>query len=631
MAILVRRGLESEFRPEKMFPGELGLSLDTGKAWYCWGANKVKLFATEEDLREILNASGDEYQKFQELIKYLQQNPNVYDQIIADITDLQKSKQDKMIGTSTSSHHTLSTSPGGAVIKEIPGITKQVKTTGAQLFDASKLQTKSAGGATITNNWDGSFKVSGSGKMTEPLHVYYDYSHDETVRILKGGILKLKVLGGNVYPHPGIMLYNSGGTVFDLGSDGGQADIAQSAIDDSKSYIRIYFYGGTGTVVPGTIKPMVYQDGDGTWEPYTGGKPGPNPNYPQQVLGVGSNGWTPGGFSFATGNYYSSYSGYYCIKSRKPCAAGDTITVKEKGSINFAAVNFYFYDKNGKYIGSVKGSENVRSCIVGSAAESKGACSFKVEVRNDAGWPDAKIMNGIEVKVGSKTNQIALVGSNNGKESMAGITLDYPLYSGDRIYLEDGDLWLRRENGVAVFDGSADEEWAVYNNAGSNYALGCQTQIRPQNEEQQHCTQLIRTQSYRDTTDAKILNTFVYGAQTGIMYACVDKNVGAFRDWLTSHPLTVVYKLVTPTITKLGQPEAFGLRTFPDQTHIWIDDDLEPEFAVDYPINQAGGYATDAFCRSKANQYQAEMDRQALANRIAKIEVDLDAHTFIVE
>ena len=28
---------------------------------------------------------------------------------------------------------------------------------------------------------------------------------------------------------------------------------------------------------------MLYQDGDGTWEPFTGGIPSPNPNYPQEI------------------------------------------------------------------------------------------------------------------------------------------------------------------------------------------------------------------------------------------------------------------------------------------------------------------------------------------------------------
>ena len=31
---------------------------------------------------------------------------------------------------------------------------------------------------------------------------------------------------------------------------------------------------------------MLYQDGDGTWEPFTGGQPSPNPEYPQEIVSV---------------------------------------------------------------------------------------------------------------------------------------------------------------------------------------------------------------------------------------------------------------------------------------------------------------------------------------------------------
>ena len=46
-------------------------------------------------------------------------------------------------------------------------------TNGGNLFDASKLPTKSQGGATVTNNGDGSFTVSGSGNLTSVFSYSY--------------------------------------------------------------------------------------------------------------------------------------------------------------------------------------------------------------------------------------------------------------------------------------------------------------------------------------------------------------------------------------------------------------------------------------------------------------------------
>lgn len=42
-----------------------------------------------------------------------------------------------------------------------------------------------------------------------------------------------------------------------------------------------------GTELKGSIKPIVYHDGDGTWEPYTGGKPSPSQEYQQEIKNSG--------------------------------------------------------------------------------------------------------------------------------------------------------------------------------------------------------------------------------------------------------------------------------------------------------------------------------------------------------
>ena len=39
-------------------------------------------------------------------------------------------------------------------------------------------------------------------------------------------------------------------------------------ISDPNTVLRISIYGSTGAIKTGTVKPMLYQDGDGTWEPY---------------------------------------------------------------------------------------------------------------------------------------------------------------------------------------------------------------------------------------------------------------------------------------------------------------------------------------------------------------------------
>lgn len=77
------------------------------------------------------------------------------------------------------------TSDKGVQLYSVKGKTVQQKTNGYQLFDASKISTKTQGGATVTNNNDGSFTISGSGQLSESCITYFKYNHEQTLQIIK--------------------------------------------------------------------------------------------------------------------------------------------------------------------------------------------------------------------------------------------------------------------------------------------------------------------------------------------------------------------------------------------------------------------------------------------------------------
>ena len=165
------------------------------------------------------------------------------------------------------------------------GNSSQVTTKGYQLFNASILPTVSKGGATITNNGDGSFTVSGSGTLTDNIAALKDYTHEESVRMLKLGMLNCTLT--QTMPYCYVQIRNSSTIYFGLTHSRPSYEITQAVLDDKDMYIRIGFYGGGNEeIIPGTIKPMLYMDGDGTWEPYAGGKPAPNPEYPQEIVSI---------------------------------------------------------------------------------------------------------------------------------------------------------------------------------------------------------------------------------------------------------------------------------------------------------------------------------------------------------
>lgn len=162
--------------------------------------------------------------------------------------------------------------------------TKQVTTTGAQLFDASLIPTTSRGGVTVTNNGDGSFTISGEGQLTEAFSM--------TVKVnipLKPGAISInrESVIGNCVPYVTFRAFDSDGNfVFNISNQGEvytTARITEEMIEKIERYV-IGFYGSVNaTITPGTFFLMVYQDGNGTYEPYTGGKPSPSLDYPQEI------------------------------------------------------------------------------------------------------------------------------------------------------------------------------------------------------------------------------------------------------------------------------------------------------------------------------------------------------------
>ena len=95
-------------------------------------------------------------------------------------------------------------SPSPEYPQEIKGV-EHVVNSGAQLFDASRIPTKTAGGATVTNNGDGSFTISGSGTATAVFNDTVYYSAEEAAKLfVKPG--KYTLSGGISTPYIALTL-----------------------------------------------------------------------------------------------------------------------------------------------------------------------------------------------------------------------------------------------------------------------------------------------------------------------------------------------------------------------------------------------------------------------------------------
>ena len=211
----------------------------------------------------------------------------------ADIADLMQTKAGAIINSARGERIAVGDS-ADAFFEGLKlfGKSEQIQTKGYQLFDASKIPTKSIGGATITNNGDGSFTIGGSGNLITNVYHYHTYSHEESIQFLKAGNIYLKQ-NGDTNPKALLLLYRTtdSKTVLQLDNETTVGTITDEMLNYDDLAFRIYIHAQSGQLIkPGAVKPMLYQSGDGTWESFTGGKPSPSMEYKQDPESSGDGG-----------------------------------------------------------------------------------------------------------------------------------------------------------------------------------------------------------------------------------------------------------------------------------------------------------------------------------------------------
>lgn len=167
---------------------------------------------------------------------------------------------------------------------ELGGKTEQVQTSGAQLFEASRYEGVTKNGVTVTVK-DGVITATGTPNINTWIQVFVSRENyqklfkPENKIYLKTNKSKDCNYDFGIYGAFGSPII---GTIREGNS--GMALPAELPRNDTDFYF--FIDAKIGTELKGSIKPIVYHDGDGTWEPYTGGKPSPSPEYQQEIKSV---------------------------------------------------------------------------------------------------------------------------------------------------------------------------------------------------------------------------------------------------------------------------------------------------------------------------------------------------------
>lgn len=215
------------------------------------------------------------------------------------------------------------TAYGNAIPEQIEGYIKQDTTKGLQLFDAKTVLSSQIQSKVLTCNNDGSVtldgEITGSNRnFTIQLSAGTYYFNE------KDKIFHTLVNGDDLWNKP--YTFETDTTI--------------------KCYIANGEYGNK------KIYPMINKgDSPLSIEPYTGGQPSPNPDYPQIVHGVGDMGFfdgelVQGAYRIADGSFGYGDRRYISNANKIPCHQGDMVTLQYDGDCNGVYIHFYKQDNS---------------------------------------------------------------------------------------------------------------------------------------------------------------------------------------------------------------------------------------------------------------------------------------------
>ena len=494
---------------------------------------------------------------------------------------------------------------------EYPKEPKFVGDIGQNLFDASKLPTKSQGGATVTHNGDSSFTISGSGDLTGDFSYYYNYSHEETLKMLKVGKITLNQNGDDTTPYAMFRLVKGdSGLWLQLIKTVRSANITQEMLQDSGCYMQVLIYGQRGsTIKGGTIKPMLYQDGDGQYRPYsetpkyyldfvTSGKNLFNINGNVNVDGYSKEQKTTNTVENGVLTCNVNSARNHGVGQRLYGLKGKTISVSAKlKSLGEATIgNIYIYESSGAYkaVSNATALDTVfainnYTCktddivVAFAGTGGTGVQFYDIMVNYGAKFVDYEPFTGFETTT---------------------VELNQPLRelpNGVKDTVENGVV--TRRVGVVTFDGSSDEAWKEYTGSTKTVHTYMINLDKPRGINDAICDKLVYIQDCWEKNIEFSYSTFAVGRGFYVNTNSEISTVDQFKTWLQSNPITVWYELATPTTEQITLPT---LPSWYPYTNARVETELQPSF-VEWYIKTAGVNQNDlTVIKEDISQLQTE-------------------------
>lgn len=279
----------------KSIYGEAGMNVAwNGVVWDTMGAPiDMSLYLTKEEAEAVIQRLVTEYFEKNpvkpgattEQAQQIEQNKTDIASLKTETGSLKEdlsTKITKFYASNQGETHLADSDNGKIMDMMIYGKSEQKQYSGKNLLNAT-LQTTTVNGVTCTNNGDGTYTVNGTATDIAIFIVYYNFAD------VYGSASSLKMVGcpsGGSAQKYFLRSYRKGGNPEILDEYG--SGISIGSFKESESSIAIIVKSGA-TVNNLIFKPMLTTDTTATYadfEPYTGGIPSPNPDYPQEIKSV---------------------------------------------------------------------------------------------------------------------------------------------------------------------------------------------------------------------------------------------------------------------------------------------------------------------------------------------------------
>lgn len=445
------------------------------------------------------------------------------------------------------------------------GKSTQVQTKGYQLFDASKISTKSQGGATVTNNGDGSFTISGNGNLTSEFSTFSYVLPN--ISWLKVGKLKLSGVQKTV---PGLQIigYNSNQNTdrtFVIATNIGklEVEITEDIVSKTKG-ISIIFFGNNGlNIEPATIKPMLYQDGDGTWEPFTGGKPTPTPDNPSEIVNkevreisvTGKNLLNISSIlSDSTSWQYKEVklkpNTTYTVASNTPQTSDIALFAFNTSDTATGATNQVYNGKAIQVTTTINGIVKFQWRLSNTSYSFK---NYKYQIEEGTVGTSYQPYQNQTITL-SKPITLRGIQTDNGN-----ITIDGKQYVSDVITEKNGVIGVERNVKESLLNGSENYTYAT-SETHNSFGVSADKLNKPD------CKVLCNKMFFYARTSSLSANDYgiLVGNYINIYVPKINQevtNVDTFKQWLAKNPLTVCFEPYKPTFEPLPQVDQDKFKT----------------------------------------------------------------------